>query len=251
MFINSLIFRQPQLVISQIMKVSFYTFLFPLALTTCANAQTLQQVTQNGSVTTTGITASSFTSNSQSIAGEGGLTNIGALNGLRLNGSIAGPCQNGITFQSGGGGGAAISFYRVDSYGTGIDFYANTNSAAASGNLLPRMRISQLGKIGIGTMNPTSLLTVAGNIESQEIKVSVTAGADYVLQKNYKLPALGELEAFINVNNHLPEIMPAEQMKKEGIELGEMNIKLLKKIEELTLYIIDQDKRIRDLESKR
>ncbi|MFH6989425.1 hypothetical protein ACHRVW_16925 [Flavobacterium collinsii] len=98
------------------------------------------------------------------------------------------------------------------------------------------------GNVGIGTTNPTSLLTVAGNINSREVKVTVDAGADFVFENDYNLPSLDAVDKYIKENKHLPEIASADEMKKEGINLSEMNIKLLQKIEELTLYSIEQQK---------
>ena len=106
------------------------------------------------------------------------------------------------------------------------------------------------GNVGIGTTNPSSKLTVAGNINSREVKVSVDAGADFVFEKDYNLLSLQEVEKFVTENKHLPEIASAKEMQKEGIHLSEMNIKLLQKIEELTLYVIEQNKRIELLEKK-
>jgi hypothetical protein len=106
------------------------------------------------------------------------------------------------------------------------------------------------GNVGIGTTNPTSKLTVAGNINSREVKVSVDAGADFVFEKDYNLPSLQEVEKFVNENKHLPEIASAKEMQKDGINLSEMNIKLLQKIEELTLYVIELNKRI-ELQQKK
>ncbi|WP_264536596.1 tail fiber protein [Flavobacterium sp. N1736] len=99
------------------------------------------------------------------------------------------------------------------------------------------------GYVGIGTTNPTSLLTVAGNINSREVKVTVDAGADFVFEKDYNLPSLDSVDKFIKENKHLPEIASAEEMKKDGINLSEMNIKLLQKMEEMTLYMIEQEKK--------
>jgi hypothetical protein len=112
---------------------------------------------------------------------------------------------------------------------------------------LVRMVIDPIGNVGIGTTNPTDLLTVAGKIGAREIKVSTNAGADFVFEPNYKLPDLPELEQFIKTNKHLPEIPTAKQMIDNGINLGELNIKLLQKVEELTLHLIEKDKQINTL----
>jgi hypothetical protein len=104
------------------------------------------------------------------------------------------------------------------------------------------------GNIGIGTSNPTSKLTVAGDINSREVKVTVNAGADFVFAEDYDLPSLDSVDKYITANKHLPEIASAKEMQKDGINLSEMNIKLLQKVEELTLYVIEQNKRIEKLE---
>ncbi|WP_374175216.1 hypothetical protein [Flavobacterium tructae] len=98
------------------------------------------------------------------------------------------------------------------------------------------------GNVGIGTANPNAKLTVAGNISSREVKVTVDAGADFVFEGDYNLKSLDSVEKFIKENKHLPEIASAQEMQKEGINLSEMNIKLLQKIEELTLYMIEMKK---------
>ena len=100
------------------------------------------------------------------------------------------------------------------------------------------------GNIGVGTANPTDLLTVAGKIGAREIKVSTSAGADFVFETGYKLPELAELEKFVKTNKHLPEIPTAKQMVENGVNLGELNIKLLQKVEELTFHLIEKDKTI-------
>jgi len=95
--------------------------------------------------------------------------------------------------------------------------------------------------VGIGTMNPTSKLTVAGNIASREVKVTVDAGVvpDYVFANDYKLKTLQEVEDYIKTNKHLPEIPSAQEIEKNGLMLAEMNMSLLKKMEEMTLYMIE------------
>lgn len=102
------------------------------------------------------------------------------------------------------------------------------------------------GNIGIGTVNPQEKLTVAGIIGTREIKVSVNAGADFVFEPDYQLPDLNELEKFLKINKHLPQIPTARQMVENGVNLGEMNIKLLQKVEELTLHLIEKDKELKN-----
>jgi len=114
-------------------------------------------------------------------------------------------------------------------------------SAQLSGTT-PDIYINTFGNVGVGTMNPTSKLTVAGNINSREVKVTVDAGADFVFENNYNLPSLDSVDKYIKENKHLPEIASADEMKKDGINLSEMNIKLLQKMEEMTLYMIEMKK---------
>jgi hypothetical protein len=109
-----------------------------------------------------------------------------------------------------------------------------------------RLRIDPYGNVGIGTTNPTDMLTVAGKIGAREIKVSTNAGADFVFESGYKLPDLSELEKFVKTNKHLPEIPTAKQMVENGVNLGELNIRLLQKVEELTLHLIEKDKQLKN-----
>ena len=118
------------------------------------------------------------------------------------------------------------------------------------------------GKIGIGTEQPDELLTVKGKIHTQEVLVDLQGAVapDYVFEyffngtsemmPTYKLLALPELEAYLKKHNHLPEIPSAETMENEGMSLKEMNLLLLKKVEELTIYTLQQQKEIEKLKEK-
>jgi hypothetical protein len=84
--------------------------------------------------------------------------------------------------------------------------------------------------------------SLQGKFEAKEIKVTLTPTADFVFEESYDLPKLEEVEKHIKEKKHLPEIASAKQMEKEGVNVGEFQIKLLQKIEELTLYAIEQNK---------
>ena len=109
------------------------------------------------------------------------------------------------------------------------------------------------GNVGIGTTNTGQYkLAVEGKIAAREIKVTLSSFADYVFNRNYPLRSLSELEKYINQYKHLPNIPSEGEVKnKGGIELGEMNVKLLEKIEELTLYVIELNKKIEKLEKEK
>jgi hypothetical protein len=114
------------------------------------------------------------------------------------------------------------------------------------------IRLLENGNVGIGVANPDSKLTVAGNIHAREVKVTVNAGAvpDYVFANDYKLKSLQEVEEYIKQNSHLPEIPSAQEIEKNGLMLAEMNLSLLKKMEEMTLYMIEQDKEMKGLKKE-
>lgn len=114
--------------------------------------------------------------------------------------------------------------------------HSNGNSYFNGGNLL-------IGKTS--QANSAYKLDVAGPIRANEIVVNTT-GADYVFEADYPLKTLDETKAFIRENGHLPGIPSAEDMQENGMSVGELNTKLLEKVEELTLYLIQQDEKLQE-----
>ncbi len=97
------------------------------------------------------------------------------------------------------------------------------------------------GNVGLGTASPDAKLAVKGKIHAEEVKVDLSVpGPDYVFKEGYDLISLVEVQNYIKEHGHLPNIPSAKELETNGIQLGEMNMKLLEKIEELTLYMICQ-----------
>ncbi|MBV6647073.1 MAG: hypothetical protein KI790_16570 [Cyclobacteriaceae bacterium] len=108
-----------------------------------------------------------------------------------------------------------------------------------------KMTMLANGNLGIGTTTPDSKLSVNGTIHTKEVKVDLNGWSDFVFENDYKLRTLEEVEVHINEKGHLPEIPSEAEVTEYGINLGEMDTKLLQKIEELTLYLIEQNKELK------
>lgn len=144
-------------------------------------------------------------------------------------------------------------------YGTGVAkplwLNATGNATAATSNLY----LTTDGNVGIGTINPQAKLAVKGNVFAEKIKVTLspTDWPDYVFHKSYPLLPLHELEKFIQQNTHLPDVPSVAEVQRNGLDLGDNQATLLKKVEELTLYVIEmnktierQDKQVKQLQSE-
>lgn len=171
---------------------------------------------------------------------------VGAGEILRLH-SVTDPLMQFTTGLAASG--IKKAFLDVD----GNDFRVGTNSGNDNGNLIFRVNglntvyVTPSGNVNIGTSTSANgyKVSVAGKVICEEVRVQLrSAWPDYVFSGNYQLMDLRELEQFILANKHLPNILPAAQIEKEGIALGDMQKKLMEKIEELTLYIIQQQKEI-------
>ncbi|CAN5721157.1 hypothetical protein BH10BAC2_BH10BAC2_17840 [soil metagenome] len=146
--------------------------------------------------------------------------------------------------------GANLRLGGLDGY-TGIWSDAGPlNIGAAAGKpLILQDGGSATGNVGIGTINPTYKLSVKGTIQAQEIRVE-TGWADYVFEEDYKLRSLDNVAAYIKQNKHLPGILSAKEIQENGLAVGEVQTKMMEKIEELTLYLIEQNTLILKLQEK-
>ena len=167
----------------------------------------------------------------------------GSTNGSLLFGSeVNNTCPYGswgIEYVNNATDGFGLNFWKVwDCYNAGFNY---------------GLFLSDSGNVGIGTNTPLAKLTVNGNICAKEVRVSLGGSPcwpDYVFEKTYPLMDLQDLRNFVLSNGHLPEVPTASEVQQNGVDLGDMNMLLLKKIEEMTLYILDLENRIQQLEEK-
>lgn len=137
--------------------------------------------------------------------------------------------------------------------GTNNDTYVGSfsnNAFRLYSNSIERMRFTASGNVGIGTATPAEKLSVNGNILSRKIIVTQTDWSDYVFDPAYQLRSIFETAAFIEQHKHLPDIPSAKEISQKGIDLGDNQALLLKKIEELTLYVISLQKQVDALTTK-
>ena len=165
---------------------------------------------------------------------------------------------NGSAYGLGAGGaiirGMATENWGSSAMGGGILFTTTPNGSTAPAE---RMRIDQSGNVGIGTTAPQYKLSVNGTIGAKEVIITNTGWADYVFGPDYRLKPLKEIASFVQANHHLPGIPTAAEVQENGISVGEGQSKLLAKVEELTLHMIQAEERndrleqeIRQLRSK-
>lgn len=151
-----------------------------------------------------------------------------------------------------------LLFHHTGTHGY-IDYKDNLHFRADK-NWISALTLYGNGSVGVGFgttyttgqyKNQGYKLAVNGGIICEEVKVITDVpDADYVFQSDYKLSSLSEVESFIQENKHLPNIPSAEQFKTNGYKVGEMDEMLLRKVEEMTLYLIEQNKRIATLEEE-
>ncbi|MDR1180546.1 MAG: hypothetical protein LBL13_01005 [Bacteroidales bacterium] len=164
-------------------------------------------------------------------------------NGSLLFGSVASEdCKMGIW---------GIEYLNGQEGSYGLNFWKPSSACntGLSGNYF--LFLADNGNIGIGTNQPMERLSINGKICAKEVRVTLSGWPDFVFDKDYSLMSLQAIEQYIKTNQHLPDIPNATEVEENGIQLGEMNALLLKKIEELTLHLIDLQKQIDELKAEK
>jgi hypothetical protein len=185
----------------------------------------------------TGINAFSIPYASGSMSNWGALRSTGSSYmsyGVKANGANIG------WLSSSGEGNFVKTAITLDN--DGFRLLASTSQQAAIDSPVSMPEIMKISSAGNALLK--------GKLEAKELKVTLTPTADFVFEENYDLPKLEEVAKHIKEKKHLPEIASAKVMEKEGVNVGEFQIKLLQKIEELTLYVIKQDRQLKDQQEK-
>ncbi|WP_010521316.1 hypothetical protein [Aquimarina agarivorans] len=194
------------------------------------------------SATRTALPTTALTINNKANVG------IGTTNpkeALEINGNIALVRTKKIKFLESVGG--RDRAYIRSTFGQNREDF---NSLVFATGMGEQMIIKDNGNVGIGTSNPKNKLSVKGHIWAEEVIVSLEDGADWVFEADYNLKPLAEVEAFIKRNKHLPEMPSADDFRANDMKVSEMTNRLLQKIEELTLYTIEQEKQLQTQNEK-
>lgn len=143
-----------------------------------------------------------------------------------------------------------FTFYNTDDIqnrlGIAELFYIQPEATKAYDGLM--VQYNRDGNVGIGTWSAMAKLAVEGNILAKEIKIKTDINVpDYVFEPDYELNSLEYIANYVKAHKHLPEVPSSEEIKKEGLDLAQMNLLLLKKVEELTLHLIEKDKVIKEV----
>jgi len=159
---------------------------------------------------------------------------------VRLNGILPEVIQTHPSF-----GAIGLNFL----WGGSLAISGKAGSVTSGDTLSEYVRVTSSGRVGIGTSNPAYELAVNGTIRCKQLIVD-TGWADFVFDDNFRLPQLDNVEKFIKEHKHLPGIPTEAEVKEKGVSVGNISSKLLQKIEELTLYVIDINKENKSLKAQ-
>lgn len=161
--------------------------------------------------------------------------------------ATTGTAQTGVLRLQGSSSQAVLDF----GVNGGSGSYLQSTNQTALNATYPLLLNPNGGNVGIGTTDTKGYkLAVNGTVVANAMTVKVYPWADYVFSKTHRLPTLTEVKDYIDKNHHLPDMPSAAQVEKDGLNLGEINTVLTKKVEELTLYLINGEKRENDLRSQ-
>jgi len=219
----------------------------PSNLTANGTTTTTTNLTWNASTDNVGVTGYTVLQDGVSIGTTNGATTFN-VTGLAQNTSYAFT----VTARDAAGNISAPSnTANVTTTGTGVVDYTSENANLATVDWTARDLFANRN-VGIGTTNTQGYqLAVAGSVVAEEVNVKLQVNwPDYVFENSYNLPSLEEVEAHIQAKGYLLDMPSAAQVEQSGIDIGKMNAKLLRKIEELTLYTLAQEKKIKALEEQ-
>ena len=182
---------------------------------------------------------------------EGSNVDEGRLVTILNNGNVGIGTKNPVSkLEVSGGGDLTLKASGQDSGDIIFSQISNVQNGRIWSNNDGGLNFSGNNNNPIFQINNNGNVSVREKLEAKEIKVTQTPTADFVFEESYPLAKLEDVEKHIKAKKHLPEIASAKEMEKEGVNIGEFQIKLLQKIEELTLYSIEQNKKLKQLEDK-
>ncbi len=155
-----------------------------------------------------------------------------------------------VLSSSGAGWGSGMQLKNTDAGGSTYGIYSGSDGffhIANAGKSVDNLLINPNGNVGIGTNKTDYKLNVNGTIRATEVRVE-SGWADFVFEPEYRLRPLSEVETHIQKHGHLPEVPTAKEVQQNGVDLGKTDALLLQKIEELTLYLIQQEKQLKVLQ---
>lgn len=200
--------------------------------------------------TSPGFSLHAVSATSSSFVAQGNITSGGADGPIGIfrmvNAGVTPNTTYNIAFRKNGGVFQCIQTANIAGSTVNISIFDYTTKALTyGGNGLTEVLFKNSGAVGIGTTAAIPLgikLAVNGKVNCREVEVTLAGWSDFVFNSDYKLRSLYDVENFIALNKHLPDVPSEKEVMAKGVNLGDMSAVLLQKVEELTLYMIDLKK---------